>query len=94
MVKLNDHQKRLISSGVENVNRYKNGEIQLDQLVSRLEGVIHAGEFKDAAFVDDFYRAWMPLEIIVSSGEENLDAALISREVDAIGDFLSHSQNC
>ncbi len=79
-----EHQLRLWTSMIKFVDDYIKDKIGFSQLVSSLEGVFMAGEFKNQDLVNDWYSVWTPLEIYKAV---KMDTQEPMRKVDVIKDI-------
>jgi hypothetical protein len=91
MGKFNEHQKRILTDMVKELNRAISSETEYRSLVNRLEGLLQAGEFKDESFVQQWYKLWKPLEIYnadrIDTGKE-IDIGDINKEIQTLRNFL------
>ena len=91
-MQLTEHDKKLWNAMAVLCDQFLNGEIDLQSLVSGLQGRLDAGDFRDKELRDRWYSFWLPLEIRNATGERDWspDAA---REVAELRSYIYDGLN-
>jgi hypothetical protein len=79
---VNEHQLHLIARMRETFASYREGSLSLGSMVSRLEGLLDAGEFRDEVFTDTFLTLLGEFEEIHACQIYRKEQDLESPEVD------------
>jgi hypothetical protein len=59
---MDDHQRRLFTQMLEQLDLYNAGSVNLDRLVNNLGGLLGAADLADPAVIDAFYKALAPID--------------------------------
>lgn len=85
-MQLNKHQNRLWRTMIDVIKDFRKGKIKFSDAVSKLEGALDAGEFKNEILIRQWYDYWTPLEILnATKGDtttvEDADKYLLAMEL-------------
>ena len=85
-MQFNEHQNRLWRNMISVIEDFRKGKIQYSDTVSKLEGALDAGEFKNETLIGQWYDYWTPLEILnATKGDsttiEDADKYLLAMEL-------------
>jgi hypothetical protein len=81
-------QDRLWTEMLRHIDEYRRGEIGFVKLVRDLEGLLDAGEIKDAELIKTWYEYWTPLEVRNALAETPVKYEEVAIELSAMERFL------
>jgi hypothetical protein len=84
---LTAHERKLWHEMALLCDRFLNREVDLKSLVTGLEGLLDAGDFREKELRDRWYSLWLPLEIRNATGELDWSADAAS-EVEALRSYI------
>jgi hypothetical protein len=85
---LTDHDKKLLNEMVVLCNWFLDRELDLKSLVTRLTGLLDAGDFPEKELRDRWYSLWLPMEIRNATGEHNWSADA-AREAQILRSYIN-----
>jgi polysaccharide pyruvyl transferase WcaK-like protein len=85
---MNAHQQRLWERMITVIDEYKAKRTGFSTMVGELEGSLDAGEFRDQALVDEWYRHWTDLEVIRATAGDSAGYTDVSEAVETMQQFL------
>jgi hypothetical protein len=85
---VNAHQRRLWERMITVIDEYKVKGTGFSTMVGELEGNLDAGEFRDQALVDEWYRHWTDLEVIRATAGDSAGFRDVSEAVETMQQFL------
>jgi len=86
---MNMRQERLWERMIAAIDEYKANGTGFSTMVGELEGNLDAGEFRNRALVDEWYRYWTDLETIRAVAGDSVGYSDVSEVVDTMHRFLS-----
>jgi hypothetical protein len=84
-------QRRVLQGMLREIRSYRTGQTAFPKLVRDLEGLMDAGEFKNAAFVNAWYDHWTPLEVRSALDGDRVDVAALLPELDRMAQFIERT---
>ena len=84
---LTEHDKKLWNEMAVLCDRFLRRELGLKALVSGLQGLLDAGDFRDKDLRDRWYSLWLPLDIRSATGETEWSADAAG-EVEAMRSYI------
>ena len=82
------HSIRLVRQMLNLVEEYLEGRVSFSRLVTGLEGLVHAVDFKDQSTLAAWYRYWTPLEIRNAVSGDAVEQHDVEEELAAMTSFL------
>jgi hypothetical protein len=84
----NEIQLKLWSEMIQNIKSFRRGNIQYSDLVYELEGALDAGEYKDVSLNKEWFKYWIPLEILSAQKGNNTTICEADKNLQAMENFL------
>ena len=89
-MQLNEQQNRLWQSMLSIIDDFRKGKIKYSDVVSKLEGALDAGEFKNETLIRQWYDYWTPLEILNATKGDNTSIEDADKYLSAMELFLNN----
>ena len=84
----NENQTRLWVNMINLVEDFRFGKIRYSDMVYGLEGALDAGEFEDEYLIKQWYKFWLPLEIMSATPSDRTELKDVSESLSEMDLFL------
>ena len=89
----NEHQSSLWNGMLKFIEDFRKGKLQYYDLVYELEGALDAGEFKNKNLVEQWYKFWVPLEILSAQKGNSVTIEEVNKYLSDMESFLRSRAN-